>query len=170
MGLIIDTTLSNRHPDVMLQMPDLVTDLILETFRFNGELLIAGDRLVQDLQLTSSRWQVLGAIGLAPTAMPVAHVARNMGLSRQSVQRLVNELAAQDLLGFAPNPHHRRAKLVVMTAKGKAVFRDAMQRQAPWAADLATGASPADTEIALRVLKALRHRLQSQNDTNLKGP
>jgi hypothetical protein len=39
-----------------------ITDLILETFRLNGELLTAGDRLVADLSLTSARWQVLGAV------------------------------------------------------------------------------------------------------------
>jgi len=39
------------------------TELVLETFQFNGRLLAAGDRLAKPLGLTSSRWQVLGAIG-----------------------------------------------------------------------------------------------------------
>ena len=39
-----------------------VTQLILDVFRLNGRLLIAGDRLVGELGLTSARWQVLGAI------------------------------------------------------------------------------------------------------------
>jgi DNA-binding MarR family transcriptional regulator len=141
-----------------------LTDLILETFRLNGELLTAGDRLVADLRLTSARWQVLGAMGMASTALPVAHIARNMGLSRQAVQRLVNELAAQDLVRFAPNPHHQRAKLVVMTAEGKAVFDAAMARQGPWADTLATGLAAAEVDTALRVLRTIRERLQSQND------
>lgn len=141
-----------------------LTDLILETFRLNGELLTAGDRLVADLQLTSARWQVLGAMGMAPTAMPVAHIARNMGLSRQAVQRLVNELAAQNLVQFAPNPHHQRAKLIVMTTKGKAVFDATMARQGPWADALATGLVAQEIDTALRVLRTIRERLQSQND------
>src|SRR5205814_345438 len=56
----------------------LVTELILEVFRLNGRLLAAGDRLVADLGLTSARWQVLGAIALASSPMPVAWIARNM--------------------------------------------------------------------------------------------
>ena len=141
-----------------------LTDLILETFRVNGELLSAGDKLVADLWLTSARWQVLGAMGMSSTALPVAHIARNMGLSRQAVQRLVNELAAQDLVLFTPNPHHQRAKLVVMTTKGKAVFDAAMARQGPWADSLANGISAADIDTALRVLRTIRERLQFQND------
>ena len=43
-----------------------VTALILETFRLNGRLLAAGDALVESLDLTSARWQVLGAIATAP--------------------------------------------------------------------------------------------------------
>jgi len=144
-------------------MPHL-TDLILETFRLNGELLTAGDRLVKHLRLTSARWQVLGAVSMASTALPVAHIARNMGLSRQAVQRLVNELAAQGLLQFAPNPHHQRARLVLITAKGNAVFRAAMERQGPWADALAVGLDAQDIATALRVLRTVRDRLQCQND------
>lgn len=141
-----------------------LTKLILETFRLNGELLTAGDRLVSDLNLTAARWQVLGAVGMASTVLPVAHIARNMGLSRQAVQRLVNDLAAQNLVQFAPNPHHQRAKLVVMTTNGKAVFDAAMDRQSPWADALGTGLAEQDINTALHVLQTLRVRLQSQND------
>lgn len=141
-----------------------LTDLIVETFRLNGELLMAGDRLVADLDLTSARWQVLGAMGETSSALPVAHIARNMGLSRQAVQRVVNDLADQKLVQFAPNPHHQRAKLVVMTATGKAVFDAAMERQGPWADALANGLTAQEIDTALRVLRTMREGLQSQND------
>ena len=144
--------------------PSALTDLILETFRLNGELLTAGDSLIGDLGLTSARWQVLGAMDLSSSALPVAHIARNMGLSRQAVQRLVNEMAMQDLVRFMPNPHHQRAKLVLMTAKGRAVFEAGMDRQRPWADRLATGLSSEDVGTALRVLHNLRNKLQAQND------
>src|SRR5215210_6586367 len=62
-----------------------ITELILETFRLNGRLLAAGDALVRDLGLTSARWQVLGAVAMSPVPLPVSHIARNMGLSRQGV-------------------------------------------------------------------------------------
>ncbi len=154
----IVNVLSIRQYSVIMS----VTELILETFRLNGELLIAGDRLVADLDLTSARWQVLGGVGMATTAVPVAHIARNMGLSRQAVQRLANDLAAQGLVAFAPNPHHLRAKLVVMTDKGNSVFKAAMARQAPWAETLAGGLGAADIATTLHVIQSLRARLQPQ--------
>ncbi len=48
-----------------------------------GDLLAAGDALVGDLGLTSARVQVLAPIALSPVPLPVAHIARNMGLTRQ---------------------------------------------------------------------------------------
>jgi DNA-binding MarR family transcriptional regulator len=141
-----------------------LTALILETFRLNGELLIAGDALVADLGLTSARWQVIGAIGLSPNPLPVAHVARSMGLSRQAVQRIVNDLVARELLRFAPNPHHQRAKLVLLTEKGMATYQSAMERQQPWVNELGNGLSAKAITTAHRVLMTLRERLQTQNN------
>ena len=139
---------------------EALTALILETFRLNGRLLAAGDALVRDLGLTSARWQVLGALALSPVPLPVAHVARNMGLSRQNVQRLADELAGQGVVRFAPNPHHRRAKLLLLTERGRALFDAATARQGPWAAALADGLSRRDLDGATAILRALRVRLE----------
>ncbi len=138
-----------------------MTDLILETFRLNGRLLAAGDALVADLGLTSARWQVLGAAAMSPVPLPVAHIARNMGLSRQSVQRLANELEAQGIIRFAPNPHHQRAKLVLLTDRGKSLYAAASARQSPWATGLAEGLPAKTIEAATQVLRTLRSRLEA---------
>src|SRR5262249_37827624 len=119
----------------------LLTDVILEVFRVNGRLLAEGDRLVADLGLTSARWQVLGAVALAEAPMPVAWIARNMGLTRQAVQRIANELSDEGALAFADNPHHRRAKLVVLTDRGAKLYRTVEARRVPWAKALAEGIS-----------------------------
>jgi len=89
--------------------------LALEVFRLNGALIAAGDALAAPLGLTSARWQVMGAVAEARGGLPVAGIARNMGLVRQSVQRVADDLAAEGVLRFAPNPHHRRARLVLLT-------------------------------------------------------
>lgn len=137
----------------------LLTDLVLETFRLNGDLLEAGDALVADLGLTSARWQVLGAIALSPQPLPVAHIARNMGLSRQGVQRLANEMEADGLIRFGPNPHHQRAKLVHLTVRGRAAYDAAIARWEPWTHSLAEGLSATKIEMAIAVLRAVRMRL-----------
>src|SRR5690242_18888466 len=118
---------------------DALTLLILEIFRVNGGLIAAGDRLVADLGLTSARWQVLGAIALSRAPEPVARLARAMGLHRKGVQRIVNELEAAGIVALDDNPHHRRAKLVRLTKRGEALYREAERRQKPWARGLAKG-------------------------------
>ena len=137
-----------------------VTELILEVFRLNGLLLAAGDRLVADLGLTSARWQVLGAVALASSPMPVAWIARNMGLTRQAVQRIVNELSGEGVLAFDDNPHHRRAKLVVLTDRGVKLYRAVEARRAPWAKALAEGQAPRALTAALTTLRELRETLE----------
>jgi DNA-binding MarR family transcriptional regulator len=145
-----------------MNKPKAVTDLILETFRLNGRLLAAGDALVADVGLTSARWQVLGAIALSPVPLPVAHIARNMGLTRQAVQRLVNEMEADGLVRFEPNPHHQRAKLVLLGPRGQAAYDAAMKRQRPWASSLADGLRTEQIEVAAATLRAIRQRLEDQ--------
>src|SRR5215468_1027600 len=139
---------------------DALTALILETFRLNGRLLAAGDELVSELGLTSARWQVLGAMATAPTPLPIAHIARNMGLARQSVRRLVDEMARDGLVRLAPNPHHARAKLVLPTEAGKRAFADAHKRQAPWANAVAQALARRDIEAAHRMLAMIRARIE----------
>lgn len=162
---MIDKKLSNNQLTDMKAPPksaaarNATTDLVLEVFRLNGELLASGDALVADLGLTSARWQVMGAISHSPVPLPVAHLARNMGLTRQSVQRLVDEMKRDGLVRLAPNQHHRRAMLVLLTEAGEAAYRAAMARQQGWADRVAAGLTPGDLEAATAILRELRRRL-----------
>jgi DNA-binding MarR family transcriptional regulator len=146
---------------------DVITDLVLETFRLNGRLLATGDALVADLGLTSARWQVIGAVALSPVPLSVAQIARNMGLTRQAVQRLANEMEDDSLLRFAPNPHHQRAKLVVLTAAGRTAFAAAMKRQGAWATELGAGLDARKIAAVTATLRSIRRRLE--NGTENEG-
>jgi DNA-binding MarR family transcriptional regulator len=141
---------------------DAATDLILEVFRLNGRLLVAGDRLVAELGLTSARWQVIGAIALSDRPQPVAWLARSMGLNRQGVQRIVNELHQEGLVAFTPNPNHRRAHFVILTKSGKSAYDSADRLQRPWVSRLVDGLSVKDISTATRVALTLRKRLEKE--------
>lgn len=142
-----------------------LTEFILEIFRLNGRLLVGGDRLISELGLTSARWQVLGAIHLAKTPQAVAGLARSMGLNRQGVQRIANELEAEGQIEYRPNPNHRRAQLVILTRKGKATYAAAEQLQIPWVNALAKGLRADEITAATTLAVCLRHRLGAdQND------
>ncbi|WP_282608852.1 MarR family winged helix-turn-helix transcriptional regulator [Pelagibius sp. Alg239-R121] len=139
----------------------VLTELILETFRLNGRLLAAGDHLTKDLGLTSARWQVVGAIEEAP--LPVAQIARNMGLTRQAVQRVANVLADEGLVRFEENPNHRRAQLVRLTSEGKGALEQVNQRQIEWSNRHAKGLPVEEIEEALTVLRTFHQRLEADD-------
>jgi len=141
---------------------EATTELILDVFRLNGRLLIAGDRLVADLGLTSARWQVLGAIASADRPESVARHARNMGLHRQGVQRIVNEMAKEGIVEFQQNPHHKRAQHVLLTVKGRQVFDAAIALQIPWVNALSKGLKPKDIATAKRVIDQLKTGLEQE--------
>ncbi len=143
-------------------MTSAITELILEIFRLNGRLIAAGDDLVAPIGLTSARWQVLGAIALQDAPAPVVRLADAMGLARQSVQRIVDDLAGEGIVAFASNPSHKRAKLVLLTDKGRALYGEAEQRQAPWARKLARGIDAAELAETTALLKVLRTRLEPE--------
>ncbi len=135
-----------------------VTELILETFRLNGQLLEAGDRLTKPLGLTSARWQVLGAIDTEGHPLTVAQIGRRMGLSRQAVQRIVNDLERLGFVGLTENPDHKRAKLVVLTPSCVQTLSKLNEVQARWAKQLVEGLAEKDLEHALKVMTDIRER------------
>lgn len=131
--------------------------LILETFRLNGRLLTATDRLSRGGELSAARWHVLQDLEGEPR--PVAHVARNLGLRRQSVQRTVDLLAEEGLVTFAPNPHHRRARLVVLTDAGRSALGEVESARRAWTERIAADVPADDLESAADTLRELRIRL-----------
>jgi DNA-binding MarR family transcriptional regulator len=142
---------------------------MLDLFRLNSLLLTAGDRLVVTLNLTSSRWQILGAIIGAERPRPVAWIARDLGANRQNVQRIINDLHKDGLVVFEPNPHHRRAQLVVMTGKGRQAFDAAMELQIPWVNRLSEGLTVKELETVHRAIAFLRQKLEVNSEADHRG-
>ncbi len=136
---------------------ELFTQLILATFRFNGQLLTAGDRLTKPLGLSSALWQVLGAIDEGPLHM--AQIARNMGLTRQSVRRTTYVLEKRGSVYFIENPNHKRAKLVALTEKGRQILDQVTKIQVEWSNSIARGVSTNDLSNAVHVLRELGEKL-----------
>jgi DNA-binding MarR family transcriptional regulator len=140
---------------------EAATEVILATFRANGLLLAAGDVLAAEEDLTSARWQVLGAIALAERPLTVPQIGRRMGLTRQSVHVTVRRLADDGLLELAPNADHRRSQLVRFTDGGRAAYSAMHERQVAWANRLADGIDRTDLETTARILAELCVRLET---------
>lgn len=110
---------------------ELFTELVLQIFRTHGRLIAAGDRLVKPFGQSSARWQVLGALAASPATVPT--VARSMGISRQSVQRVADLLVAEGLCEFRPNPSHSTSVLLSPTAEGQKLLKKIAPVQKRWA-------------------------------------
>jgi DNA-binding MarR family transcriptional regulator len=121
---------------------------VLRVFRLNGRLLDVAEQITRGTRLSAARWQVLGAV--LPGPISVAGVARSMGLTRQSVQRLADVLVAEGLCEYRANPAHRRAKLVAPTGLGLAAIELVHPIQVKWA----DGVSAAVGARALRTVNA----------------
>ncbi|HEY1094925.1 MAG TPA: MarR family winged helix-turn-helix transcriptional regulator [Glycomyces sp.] len=109
----------------MSDRQELLSGMAVTVFKLNGQFLHVAEGLARPVGLTAAHWQVLGPVLRTP--MPVAAIAREMGITRQAVQRIADILADNGMVEYLPNPAHRRAKLVAPTAQG----REAVQRIGP---------------------------------------
>jgi DNA-binding MarR family transcriptional regulator len=138
---------------------DLLSATALAVFRLNGQFIEVSERMARPVGLTAAWWQVLGAVLREP--LPVSGIARAMGITRQSVQRIADLLVDKGLAEYVPNPAHRTAKLLRPTRRGRA----AVHRIGPAHADLAKRLSdelgPDDLATTLRVLNRLSEAMDS---------
>ncbi|WP_369171139.1 MarR family winged helix-turn-helix transcriptional regulator [Streptomyces sp. R28] len=132
---------------------DLLSRSALGVFRLNGQFLAVAEELAKPAGLTAAWWQVLGAVLGEP--LPVSGIARAMGITRQSVQRIADLLVEKGLAEYRPNPAHRRAKLLAPTEEGRAAISRINPGHAAFADRLAQALGEADLADAVRVLERL---------------
>ncbi|MFC9746738.1 MarR family winged helix-turn-helix transcriptional regulator [Streptomyces niveus] len=146
------------------EAPELLSRSALGVFRLNGQFLSVAEELATPAGLTAAWWQVLGAV--LPQPLPVSGIARAMGITRQSVQRIADLLVERDLAAYEPNPAHRRAKLLTPTEKGRAAIHEIKPAHAALARRLADELGQSDFAETVRVLERLSRAL----DTIGPGP
>jgi DNA-binding MarR family transcriptional regulator len=99
---------------------------------------------------------------LGPLTVP--QIAEMPPTSRQRMQRLADELAAEGLVKFVDNPKHRRSKLVQLTSKGHVRYRALNARFLTIASTIGATLSEADirrtTEMVRRLSDDVRERAQ----------
>ncbi|MCX5146424.1 MarR family transcriptional regulator [Streptomyces sp. NBC_00320] len=132
---------------------DLLSRTALGVFGLNGRFLALSEELARPAGLTAAWWQVLGAVLQEP--LPVAGIARVMGITRQSVQRIADLLAAKGLAEYVSNPAHRRAKLLRPTDEGRAAVARITPAHAALAARLADELGEAAFAETVEVLDRL---------------
>ncbi|GAA3967017.1 MarR family transcriptional regulator [Streptomyces marokkonensis] len=148
---------------------DLLSRGALGVFRLNGQFLAVAEELARPAGLTAAWWQVLGAVLREP--LPVSGVARAMGITRQSVQRIADLLVERGLAEYRPNPAHRRAKLLAPTRAGRAAVARIGPGHAALADRLAEAyGSEAELTAAVEALERLSKALDALGDQPVTEP
>ena len=137
-----------------------VSNLMRAASRFTSRTGLIFDGHGAPSGLSSARWRVLAPLR-AEGPKTVPQLARQYGMVRQGVQRIVNELAADGLVELRTNPDHKRAKLVAISQKGLAKMAETYKRHAQWAEELAEGFDTNDLMRAAEVLDQLRRKAES---------
>ena len=143
----------------------MLTEVIVTTFRLNGRLMEVAQDLAAAGGLTAAWWQVLGGILDQPRS--AAEIGRQMGMTRQGVQRVADLLAERGLAEWRPNPAHRRAKLLACTEAGYLAIRRISVVQHPWVDQLADRVDPTDLATTLATMRLLVASLEAEQPTPL---
>jgi DNA-binding MarR family transcriptional regulator len=142
---------------------EVLTELILTTFRLNGRLMDAAQEMAEKGGITAAWWQVLGGVLDQPRS--VAQIGRLMGMTRQGVQRVADLLVAKQLAEYRPNPAHRRAKLLACTEAGYWAIRRIGLVQRPFAARIAAEVGTGQLRAALTTMRHLVAVLEADQPT-----
>jgi len=133
---------------------DALTSLLVEVIRLAEFFTQRGEGLAKPEGQTLARWLVLEALEDGPK--PVADIARNLRLARQSVQRVADLLVRDGLVAYETNPRHRRAKLARLTPAGRKVLGRIQRAHRELAAHQAAEVGLGDLEQATELLRRIR--------------
>jgi DNA-binding MarR family transcriptional regulator len=98
---------------------------------------------------------------LGPLTVP--QIAQMRPTSRQRMQRLADELAAEGLVEFIDNPKHRRSKLVQLTPKGDARYCEWNARFLAIASTMGVGLGESDIQRTTKIVRRLSDDVKARS-------
>jgi len=161
----IDSMLSICYYLMVSSQPELDSPpsrFALAVFWVNGLLMNNGERITKPLGQSSARWQVLGRASFDPQT--VAGMARDMGLARQSVQRIVNVLKRDGLVALEQIPSDKRTSIVTLTEAGRKVLSAIYARNAEWSKRILSRIPVEELEAAIKQLERIGTILEEDSD------
>lgn len=124
--------------------------LIADVYELAAQSRRTSDALAAEVGQTAARWHLLSVLSDGPRTTSSA--ARRLGLTRQSVQRVVHEAAAAGLVALDSNPADARAPLVRLTDHGQATLAQLIAR------------SDGDRAAQLQAAGVTAHELRAAGD------
>ncbi|RBQ21096.1 MarR family transcriptional regulator [Spongiactinospora rosea] len=138
---------SDERADRLTEVFDLVGPLYRRAYR----------KVEQDAPIEGLSVGVRAVLNLLREQGPmtVPQMGRAQALSRQFVQRMINDAAARGLVEFVPNPAHKRSSLIRLTGEGAAAITAVIDRERAVLRQAAGDLSEAEIDGCLRVLSHL---------------
>jgi len=146
--------------DHISQAGEVLTSLIVPVIRLEAYFSRAGETIAAAGGQTLARWLVLESVAGAPAT--VAQIARALGYTRQSVQRVADLLGQDGLTQYALNPAHRRSQLVRIRPLGRKTLSTIQRAQRIWAERVGGEIGEAELRQASSVVENLTRILKSQ--------
>lgn len=139
-------------------MADEMALLVADVYELAGLLRRSGEAIAAREGQTQARWQFLSVI--SGDALTVPQAARRLGVTRQAVQRVANELVDDGLAELVANPDHRTSPLVSLTDDGRGALARINRRAAVENTRLAQAAGVEAVRSARRAVRRLTAALQ----------
>jgi DNA-binding MarR family transcriptional regulator len=142
---------------------EAIADLALEVAQFFFRLRAIGQKTGLITTWGAGTFGFMRSLALiGPLTVP--QIAQMRPTSRQRMQRLADELAAEGLVEFIDNPRHRRSKLVRLTRKGDARYREMNTRLLTIAASFGVALSEADIHRATEIVRQLSDDVKARSE------
>ena len=142
---------------------EAVTELMLEVAQCFFRIRALGQKTGMITSWGGGSFGFMRSLALlGPLTVP--QIAEMRPTSRQRMQRLADELAAEGLVRFIDNPKHRRSKLVELTAKGEARYRDLNARLLATAATMGTSVSEAEIRRTTAIVRQLSDEVKARSE------
>ncbi|TCM40951.1 MarR family winged helix-turn-helix transcriptional regulator [Kribbella sp. VKM Ac-2568] len=95
--------------------------LVADVYELAGVSRGSSEQIASEQGQTVARWHVMSV--LSDQAFTVPAIARRLGLTRQSVQRVADELVDEGVVKRSGNPDHQRSPLLALTTEGRETLR-----------------------------------------------
>ena len=142
---------------------EAIVDLMLEVAQFFFRIRAVGQRTGLITSWGGGAFGFMRSLAvIGPLTVP--QIARMRPTSRQRMQRLADELAAEGLVEFIDNPRHRRSKLVRLTRKGDARYRELNARFLVIASAMGAGLSEADIRETAEIVRRLSDEAKGRSE------
>ncbi len=113
--------------------------------------------------ITTARWQTISELFALEQRVTVSELSRHMGLTRQAVQRLADDMARDGLVEFVENPSDARAMHLLLTEAGKATYHEALEREWQWTNAIAADFAVEQIDSTVALLEAITQKMQTDD-------